>query len=230
MTEHPANRFTGSQLQRETVLRTVNGFEDLDGCPDTVPVDDEPQPQPPPDADADGVLDADDRCPAVAGIVENRGCPDLDTDGDTVVDRLDACVQQPGPPEEKGCPRPQVVVTATQLEVLDIIYFNLNSHVLSPRSFPTLQAFAATVKSNPALEKIVVEGHSDDQGDAAYNKRLSQRRAQAVVDFLVKQGVARARLEAIGFGEERPITEDTGAAGRSKNRRVEFKIVNGATR
>ena len=72
---------------------------------------------------------------------------------------------------------------------------------------------------------IRVEGHTDSQGDDAYNLELSQRRAQAVVDYLVGKGVDRARLQAKGFGEARPLADNRTRDGRAENRRVVFTII-----
>jgi outer membrane protein OmpA-like peptidoglycan-associated protein len=82
--------------------------------------------------------------------------------------------------------------------------------------------------AHPEITRVRVEGHTDDQGDDAYNKRLSQRRAEAVVAYLARKGVARDRLEPMGFGEERPKAPNASKEGRATNRRVELVIVGGA--
>jgi outer membrane protein OmpA-like peptidoglycan-associated protein len=84
---------------------------------------------------------------------------------------------------------------------------------------------AAILLSHPELQKLRIEGHTNDQGDAAYNLDLSQRRAEAVVKYLVGRSVARERLEPRGFGQTRPIAGNDTREGRAKNRRVEFIIV-----
>jgi outer membrane protein OmpA-like peptidoglycan-associated protein len=78
--------------------------------------------------------------------------------------------------------------------------------------------------SHPTLV-LEVEGHTDSQGDDLYNLELSQRRAQAVVDYLVAKGVPRAQLQAQGFGETKPIADNRTKEGRAQNRRVVFTIV-----
>ena len=88
------------------------------------------------------------------------------------------------------------------------------------RSFGLLDNVAAVLNSHPNIAKVVVEGHTDDRGNDAYNKDLSQRRAEAVVKFLVDKGVDPARLEAVGWGEEKPIDTNRTNRGRSANRRV----------
>jgi outer membrane protein OmpA-like peptidoglycan-associated protein len=79
------------------------------------------------------------------------------------------------------------------------------------------------------ISMIRVEGHTDDRGAEKANLDLSQRRAQAVVAYLVRKGVAAARLEAAGFGEARPIAPNDTAENRGRNRRVEFVIVGSAS-
>jgi large repetitive protein len=191
-----------------------DGFEDKDGCPD-------------PDNDKDGVLDLVDACPLVAGPAENRGCPDADRDGDSVVDRLDNCPDEKGPAENQGCPKKQLVkITDDKLEIIESVYFKTDRAVIEPRSFGLLDNVAAVLVAHDQL-KIQVEGHTDSQGDDAYNKKLSQRRTEAVVAYLVKKGIAAARLTALGFGEEKPIADNKTAEGRAQNRRVVFTVIGG---
>jgi len=191
-----------------------DGFEDGDGCPEL-------------DNDKDGVPDATDACPLVPGSVDNKGCPDKDRDGDTVVDRLDNCPDVIGPPENQGCPQKQLVkIIDDKLEIIESVYFKTDRAVIEARSFPLLDNVAAVLKAHDQL-KIQVEGHTDSQGNDAYNKQLSQRRAEAVVAYLVKQKIDRARLTAMGFGEEKPIADNRTKEGRAQNRRVVFTIVGG---
>ena len=189
-----------------------DGFEDDDGCPDD-------------DNDRDGVTDLSDRCPMEAGVVENGGCPDTDRDGDTVVDRLDNCPDEPGTVKNHGCKDKQLVVfTGGSIDLLDIVYFKTNKAEIQKRSFKLLKNVASVVRAHTEIKRITVEGHTDNQGDDDYNKDLSQRRAQAVADFLVANGVDAAILTPIGYGEERPIKDNRTKKGRAANRRVEFKI------
>ncbi len=193
-----------------------DGFQDEDGCPD-------------PDNDGDGVADKDDSCPLEAGLAANKGCPDKDRDADTVVDRLDNCPDEPGTVQNNGCKQKQRVRIETgRLEILESVYFELNKDVIDPRSYKLLDNVASILQAHPEIEKMRVEGHTDNQGDAGYNTGLSQRRAEAVVKYLAGKGVARERLEAKGFGPTKPIAENTTKEGRAKNRRVEFHLVGDA--
>jgi outer membrane protein OmpA-like peptidoglycan-associated protein len=189
-----------------------DGFEDADGCPD-------------PDNDKDGIVDAEDACPLEPGPRANKGCPDTDRDGDTVVDRLDNCPDQIGPPENNGCPTKQLVtITDDRLEILESVYFKTDRAVIEPRSFGLLDNVAAVLVAHDKL-KIQVEGHTDSQGKPAYNKQLSQRRAEAVVAYLTHKGVDAARLIPMGFGEEKPIADNKTKEGRAQNRRVVFTVL-----
>ncbi len=81
------------------------------------------------------------------------------------------------------------------------------------------------LRANPQLTLVRIEGHTDSQGDDAFYQDLSQRRAGSVRRFLVEQGIAAERLEAVGYGETKPVDTNKTAAGRENNRRVEFTIL-----
>ena len=83
---------------------------------------------------------------------------------------------------------------------------------------------AALLKDHPEIARVAVDGHTDNRGGDAQNKALSERRARAVVDWLINHGVDARRLEAHGFGQRRPIAANITTMGRAKNRRVEFLI------
>jgi outer membrane protein OmpA-like peptidoglycan-associated protein len=190
-----------------------DGFQDADGCPD-------------PDNDADGVEDGDDACPDRAGPREYDGCPD--TDGDEIPDVEDACPKLAGPAKFDGCPKegpPYVKVEEKQLELAASIRFDSGRDTVTADSRPVLDEVAATLQAHPELRKVRIEGHTDSQGSDAFNLELSRRRARAVVDQLVRRGVAAGRLDSEGYGETRPLADNRTALGRAKNRRVELAIV-----
>jgi outer membrane protein OmpA-like peptidoglycan-associated protein len=190
-----------------------DGFQDDDGCPD-------------PDNDDDKVLDVDDKCPMEPGPAANHGCPDKDTDGDGVVDREDNCPDEPGPAKNHGCKEKQLaVITEKGIDILDVVYFDTSKDVIQKRSYKLLDNVAQVINAHPQAGKFRVEGHTDDRGENLANLDLSQRRAQAVVTYLVGKGVPAERLQAVGFGETKPIADNKTKAGRAKNRRVEFKII-----
>ena len=189
-------------------------FEDENGCPD-------------PDNDGDGVLDGEDACPLVPGIPTTAGCAAPDRDGDGVADALDNCPDEPGTTEYRGCDAPQqVVIEGDRLDILDKVYFATSRSVIQRRSYGLLDNVAAVLNAHPEIEHIRVEGHTDARGRRAANLRLSQSRANAVVRYLVRRGVARDRLEAVGCGPDRPLVSDASTdEDLARNRRVEFVIV-----
>jgi len=170
--------------------------------------------------------DTSDACPLVPGVEANQGCPLADTDGDGVPDSMDNCPNEPGDVNNAGCKTKQVVkLTGGKLELLDKVYFRTNKAVIRPVSFDLLRNVAKVLISHPEIKSVRVEGHTDSQGRDAYNKKLSQRRTEAVVAFLVKEGVDKKRLVAKGYGEEKPIETNETEDGRAANQRVEFTIL-----
>ncbi|HJY41302.1 MAG TPA: OmpA family protein, partial [Steroidobacteraceae bacterium] len=101
------------------------------------------------------------------------------------------------------------------------INFDTGKAELKQDGVATVREIATLLKSNPAL-KLSVEGHTDNVGDAAANKKLSEARAKSVTSAIVANGVDAARLSAAGFGQEKPVADNRTEAGRAKNRRVEL--------
>src|SRR5690606_4879794 len=109
--------------------------------------------------------------------------------------------------------------------VLKNVFFDLDKDVLKLQSIPELKELAIFLKSNPNL-KIEVAGFTDNQGDDAHNADLSNRRSQAVKDFLVKtESIDSSRITTKGYGAANPIASNETEEGRAKNRRTEFKII-----
>jgi outer membrane protein OmpA-like peptidoglycan-associated protein len=204
----------------------VDTFEDEDGCPD-------------PDNDQDSILDADDKCPLqpedVDTFEDEDGCPDPDNDKDGILDVDDKCPLQPetvnAKDDEDGCPDDALAQVeqgadgAWRIIILDMVYFDVNKATLRPESHLVLNAVVDVMKKYPKLRKVSVEGHTDSDGAAASNLKLSQGRSETVLEYLVSHGVERNRLTARGFGEDRPVLPNTSPAGKSANRRVEFIIL-----
>lgn len=130
-----------------------------------------------------------------------------------------------GEPQRAAHYEPSFPVKAGVLDLPDRIYFELGSATISPRSYPLLDDLAAWFGENPGVKLVRIEGHTDDIGDDAANMRLSEQRAQAVHAYLASRGVDPLRIEPAGFGETRPLVPNDNAANRSKNRRVEFRVV-----
>ena len=182
------------------------------------------------DGDGDGVVDVDDRCPLVAGLSTAAGCED--GDGDGVADGLDRCPAEPeshdGVDDEDGCPddaASKVSLTAERIEIREAVRFETGRATIRAESFALLDQVAAVLRDHKEIAHLRIEGHTDDVGDADKNLALSTGRANAVRAYLVKKGIAAARLKAQGFGSTRPIVPNDSDEHRQQNRRVEFKIV-----
>jgi outer membrane protein OmpA-like peptidoglycan-associated protein len=238
-----ADSFDSCPDQRET----YNGFEDLDGCPDDPDTDHDGIPDsrdacplepedkdgyldddgcPDPDNDADGIPDDKDKCPNEPedpdGFQDEDGCPDDDNDNDGVKDVDDQCPNTPGQPTgaRPGCPG-LVVVTAKEIRITQQIQFDFNKATIKPVSFPILDAVYDVIVANPKIA-LEVQGHTDNVGQAAYNQKLSQQRADSVRQYLIKKGVAESRLVAKGYGMSQPLVPNNSEANKALNRRVQF--------
>lgn len=118
----------------------------------------------------------------------------------------------------------RVQVTDDRIIILDKVFFEFDSAVIKPESFGLLDEVVATLQEHAEIQQVEVQGHSDDQGPDDYNLKLSQRRAEAVREYLVRGGVAAGRLTARGYGELQPLQEGQTLEARAANRRVEFLI------
>ena len=107
---------------------------------------------------------------------------------------------------------------------LNNLFFDYNQDTLKRSSFPELKRLVKILKENQEMV-VEISGHTDSEGETAKNMRLSKARANAVVNYLVAQGVAAQRLVAKGYGATRPLAANTSQQGRSRNRRVEFRII-----
>lgn len=198
----------------------VDAFVDDDGCPDL-------------DNDNDGVPDALDSCPVRPedhdGFEDEDGCPDEDNDKDNIPDLRDRCPDQAedydGEQDDDGCPdRYRLVsVTQTKIELRQKIHFATAKTRILPISYPLLNEVARVLHDYSRMW-VRIEGHTDSRGSTEYNRRLSDGRANAVRAYLIEHGIAAERLEAIGYGEDRPIADNRTHAGRAANRRDEFVI------
>ena len=204
----------------------------------------EPKPEPvlPPDKDGDGILDDKDNC------IEVKNPDQKDTDGDKKGDLCDGDIDNDGimnmsdgcPLEKEtvnefedtdGCPdiKPEkklqhIEIKKNEIVVKSKIFFAFNKDIIDKKSFPTLDEVVAVLNSNPEI-KMIIEGHTDSQGDRLKNIDLSQRRADAVMKYLVAKGISAERLSAKGFGPDQPISLGKTAKDYEQNRRVEFKVV-----
>lgn len=112
-----------------------------------------------------------------------------------------------------------------KIEIRETIQFETGKAVIKKRSHSVLDEVVKVMKDRPGIKKVRIEGHTDSVGDAEKNRKLSQARAKSVLEYLVKKGVARERLEAQGYGPDKPIADNNTDEGKTKNRRVEFTIL-----
>ena len=191
------------------------------------------------DRDADGVLDHVDACPDKAGPQtsdpKTNGCPvDPDRDKDGVLNDADACPDEPGKPDadpkKNGCPK--AFLQGTTIKITDQVKFKTGSAEIAPGkdSEEVLNAVLGVLKAHPEIKALRVEGHTDNKGEPAMNKKLSQSRAESVSKWLEGKGIEKGRLTSAGFGEEKPLDTNDTEAGRTNNRRVEFHVEQGSGR
>ncbi|MCU7495072.1 MAG: OmpA family protein [Ignavibacteria bacterium] len=207
----------------------MDGVPDYaDKCPNTpegVQVDNSGCPL---DTDGDGVADYMDKCPDTPkeARVDRNGCP-LDGDMDGVPDYLDKCPNTPKgvQVDQNGCPIEKEKVTITKKIILSgDTNFESNKAQLLPAAYTQLNRLADVMKNNPET-RWRIEGHTDSRGSSESNMKLSQRRAEAVADYLSSMGIERSRFEIIPYGSTRPIAPNNTSEGRAMNRRVEVRLI-----
>lgn len=172
------------------------------------------------DSDKDGVANSTDQCPASpeGSTVNGAGCPPLkDADKDGIADKSDLC-----PSTKTGETVNNFGCSPAQNITLKGVNFATGSATLTGNSLPILDRAAAILVNNPTI-KVEIAGHTDDKGLAVINKRLSQRRANSVMIYLIKKGADATKLSAKGYGESQPIAKNNTEEGRATNRRVEMK-------
>jgi OOP family OmpA-OmpF porin len=199
--------------------------DEKDKCPDTpqgVQVDDVGCPV---DSDKDGVPDYLDKCPDTPqGVqVDDVGCP-VDSDKDGVPDYLDKCPDTPQgvQVDDVGCPLPTAPLPTAPVPTASVVHFGFDKWNIKPAYDRTLDDFAAYLKDNPGV-RAEIAGHTDSTGTASYNMGLSERRANAVKQYLLRKGVEGDRITTVGYGYSRPIGSNSTSAGRAQNRRAELR-------
>ena len=122
----------------------------------------------------------------------------------------------------KEAPKP--APAPKKITITEKIYFDFNKSTIKSESFSILDDVASVLKENPQVKKVRIEGHTDAVGSDSYNQALSEKRAQAVKDYLTQKGVSESRLDSVGYGEARPVADNNSETGRAKNRRTEFNV------
>jgi OOP family OmpA-OmpF porin len=229
-----------------------DGFEDTDGCPDgdndgdgIADADDQCRDEaedkdgivdedgcPEDNADGDKLPDVSDKCPLEAEdydqLEDDDGCPEDDVDGDGIADNIDQCPPEPetrnGYEDDDGCPDEVPAAVAKFTGTIKGIRFQTGKAKILRASNRTLDEAVGVLTEYSTL-RLEIQGHTDDVGDDATNKTLSQARADAVKAYFVAKGIDEARLVAIGHGEEKPIADNKNSKGRALNRRVEFQLI-----
>ncbi len=195
-----------------------DGFEDSDGCPD-------------PDNDNDGIADSLDRCPNdpedFDQFEDDDGCADIDNDKDGIPDLKDKCPNQPetfnGIDDADGCPdvKEKKQSRMPKHQIMHGIKFRSGSAVMTIESYRFLEPIINEMKEYPDVE-IEIRGHTDSVGKYETNMKLSQQRAESVLQYMASKGVDPSRMRAVGYGPSSPIADNRTASGRSANRRIEI--------
>jgi outer membrane protein OmpA-like peptidoglycan-associated protein len=199
----------------------MDGFEDDDGCPDK-------------DNDADGVPDTSDKCPNEPedrdGFRDMDGCPDPDNDGDSFIDAQDKCPNEAevinGVDDDDGCPdkgNALVVVSPDRLELLESIVFK--KALIQKESLNLLAQIAATLRTHPEILRLRITVYVNPSKKPDDDKRLSEQRALAIRDYLVKFGIDDKRLDPRGFGGQNPLVDSKTKNAAAINDRVDLIVL-----
>jgi OOP family OmpA-OmpF porin len=142
----------------------------------------------------------------------------VDSDGDGVTDNMDKCPDSPSdkPVDADGC----TIVSV----VLENVQFESNSSELAAGSDEPLNKAVDAMNKYDTI-RIEIQAYTDSMGEASYNQYLSEQRANSVRDYMISKGIAADRMVAKGYGESKPIADNSTRDGRAKNRRVELKII-----
>ena len=202
-----------------------------------------------PDSDEDGIVDKEDACPELKGSISNQGCPitDKDIDKDGIPDVEDYCIYLPGSREFRGCPDtdedgvsdiddecpylrgsksnngcPSTTQQVRQLSAM--VEFETNRAIIHTEYAQELDVLIQGVQDSDTYQ-VMIAGHTDTEGNAAYNYQLGQKRATAIRTYLIDGGVPINRIQIISYGEAKPIAQNTSSLGRARNRRGEVRVV-----
>ncbi len=221
--------------------------QDRDQCPNEFgPAENNGCPWP--DRDGDGIPDKDDDCPDTIGELENGGCPETavsyqqdyleedvqetqnnqnipyDSDGDTVADANDLCPDVPGSVANNGCPEFTAAVQRQLNDYAETITFDRGTAVIKGDFTAQMGAIVQLLNEHP-VARFTIEAYTDDISNSKTDQQLCEDRANAVRDFLIANGVAEDRLEAVGYGASSLQVQNTTKKGRADNGRIEINRV-----
>jgi len=196
-------------------------YDEYDQCPGTPPgtrVGADGCNVPERDSDGDGVIDSADACPGTprGAAVDVRGC-ERDDDNDGVKNSRDRCPDSaPGANVDKdGC-----AIIAKPITIELSVEFDTDQATIRSEEIPEVDEVVAFLRAHPSA-RVTIEGHTDSRGSETYNQALSERRAYAVRDYLIRNtDISPSRISARGYGESRPIASNDTPQGRQRNRRV----------
>ncbi|MFK8101321.1 MAG: PorP/SprF family type IX secretion system membrane protein [Saprospiraceae bacterium] len=189
------------------------GMQEFEGCPGREQ-----------DADKDGILDVDDKCPFLKGNPEMQGCPDTDNDG--LSDLEDYCPFLRGVKERNGCPNMNIQEHqkfVQQKTMTTIVEFDTDQSVIKQGFYQDLDEVVLFLNEHPQAQ-VYLSGHTDGEGNHAYNYQLGERRTQSVSYYLSEQGIPSTQISRISYGETKPKLKNTSAYEKARNRRVEVKV------
>ncbi len=187
------------------------------------------------DGDGDGIRDSDDQCPTdpedVDGFEDHDGCPEFDNDGDGLADADDGCPMEPevinGIKDEDGCPDEGIIVMVKDRIVLGKrVLFDKNRIRVKSEGRKALKAIITLYKQHPEWGPMHIEGHADKRGSSEFNMWLSTRRSDRVRQEMIGFGMPADKISSEGLGDTQPRANGKSDEAMSKNRRVEFLIIN----
>ncbi len=179
------------------------------------------------DSDLDGLIDSVDDCPFLKGSPEHKGCPDTDKDG--VSDKIDRCPFLKGVASNNGCPK----ISSSPISQGEFrndrlpkvhVEFDTDQSYIKPIYWPQLDQAVQTLMNRPEFN-IYISGHTDAEGDAAYNHALGEKRSFEVMNYFIERGISMDRISIISYGETKPKHTNNNVYGKAKNRRAEIIFV-----
>jgi type IX secretion system PorP/SprF family membrane protein len=181
------------------------------------------------DTDGDGIPDKEDHCPYIKGGKLTQGCPD--SDGDGIQDMMDECPMEPGTQKNFGCPEIKPAVDeAALIKKFNNIEFETGSSKIKTADIYDIIEYAIDILYEYPNSHVILSGHTDNEGNDLFNMHLSEKRNMIVKNYMMKKGIAESRIQIVNYGETMPLNDNTTAAGRAKNRRVEVNILRNITK